>query len=66
MSIEKIIFTRKYTKNENFGINFEVEVTQKTICQISREALQDIKPENKNASVEEQFTSHQSEFERIA
>lgn len=66
MSTKKITFTDKYVKNGNFGINFEVEVTQKIICQISQEALQDIKPENRTASVEEQFTSHQAEFERIA
>ena len=66
MSIEKIIFTGKHAKNENFGINVEVFVTQKIICKISQDALQDIEPENRTASVEEQFSSHQAEFERIA
>lgn len=66
MSTKTINFTDKYTKNKNFGINFEVEVTQKIICQISQEALQDIDPENKASSVEEQFISYQAEFERIA
>ena len=65
MSIEKIIFTGKHAKNENFGINVEVFVTQKIICKISQDALQDIEPENRTASVEEQFTLHQAEFERI-
>ena len=66
MSIEKIIFTGKHAKNENFGINVEVLVTQKIICKISQDALQDIEPENRTASFEEQFSSHQAEFERIA
>ena len=66
MSIEKIIFTGKHAKNENFGINVEVLVTQKIICKISQDALQDIEPENRAASVEEQFSLHQAEFERIA
>ena len=66
MSIEKITFTGKHAKNEKFGINVEVEVTQRIIVQISQEALQDIQPENRTASVEEQFSSHQAEFERIA
>ena len=65
MSIEKIIFTGKHAKNEKFGINVEAGVTQRIIIQISQEALQDIQPENRTASVEEQFTLHQAEFERI-
>ena len=66
MSTENITFTGRYAKNENFGINVEVLVTQKIICKISQDALQDIEPENRTASVEEQFSSHQAEFERIA
>ncbi|MEQ1251980.1 DUF1488 family protein [Acinetobacter radioresistens] len=66
MGTKTINFTNKYTKNENFGINFEVEVNQKIICQISQEALQDIGLGSRASSVEEQFISHQAEFERIA
>ena len=66
MSVEKITFTGKHAKNEKFGINVEVEVTQRIIVQISQEALQDIQPENRTASVEEQFSSHQAEFEQNA
>ena len=66
MSTENITFTGRYAKNENFGISVEVLVTQKIICQISQDALQDIEPENRTASVEEQYTSHQAEFEQIA
>lgn len=66
MVTKNINFTGKYAKNENFGINFEIVVTQKIICQIYQEALQDIEPENRAASIEEQFISHQAEFERIA
>lgn len=65
MNIKNINFTGKYAKNEKFGINVEVEVTQRIIVQISQEALQDIQPENRTASVEEQFSSHEAEFERI-
>lgn len=66
MSTKTITFTDKFVKNENFGVNFEVEVTQKIIIQISQEALQDIEPENRNASVEEQFSSNRIKFEEIA
>ncbi len=64
--IKNINFTGKYAKNENFGINFEVEVTQKIICQISQEALQDIDLENRYSSVKEVFESNRAKFERIA
>ncbi|MEN8429976.1 hypothetical protein ABFO77_10695 [Acinetobacter towneri] len=66
MNIKNINFTGKYAKNEKFGINVEVEVTQRIIVQISQEALQDIKPENRNDSVEEQFSSNRITFEKIA
>lgn len=66
VSAKTITFTDKYAQNENFGINFEVEVAQKIIIQISQEALQDIEPENRNASVEEQFSSNHIKFEKIA
>lgn len=36
------------------------------MIQISQEALQDIEPENRNDSVEEQFSSNRIEFEKIA
>mgnify|MGYP002714910314 CR=1 FL=1 len=66
MNIKNINFTGKYAKNEKFGINVEVEVTQGTIIQISQKALQDIEPKNRNDSVEEQFSCNRIKFEKIA
>lgn len=66
MNIKNINFSGKYAKNEKFGINVEVEVTQGIIIQISQEALQDIEPKNRNDSVEEQFSSNRIKFEKIA
>ena len=63
---KNINFTGKYAKNENFGINFEVEVTQKIICRISQEALQDIDPENRYSSEKKLFESNRAKFEIIA
>lgn len=66
MNIKNINITGKYAKNEKFGINVEVEVTQRIIVQISQEALQDIEPEKRNNSVEEQFSFNRIKFEKIA
>ncbi|WP_180124643.1 hypothetical protein [Acinetobacter sp. YH12097] len=66
MNVENINFTGKYAKNEKFGINVEVVVTQRIIIQISQETLQDIEPENRYDSAEEQFNSNRIKFEKIA
>ncbi|WP_180039389.1 DUF1488 family protein [Acinetobacter sp. YH12218] len=66
MNVKNISFIDKHTKNKNFGINFEVEVTQRIIIHISQEALQDIESENRCDSVEEQFKSNRIKFEEIA
>lgn len=66
MNTKSINFTNKFAKNEKFGISFEMEVIQTIICEISQEALQDIDPINRTASVKEQFTANQSVIIQIA
>lgn len=63
-----IVFSGKYaTNSQTFGINFEAVVDgQQFICVVSREALQDINPNNSDHQAEQQFISNRSAFERIA
>jgi hypothetical protein len=64
----EISFTGKYSSNpDNFGINFEAIVDDiSVICNVFKDALEDIDPEGRCNSSEQQFEKHRSSFQRIA
>ena len=58
---------REAINSETGGMNFPVIVGGSLItCRISKEALQDIVPENRTDLVEKQFRENRSIFEDIA
>ena len=63
-----VTFSGKWAKNpDTFGINFEAHKdTDRIVCVISTDALQDIQPNNATDSVEQQFLANQYEFQAIA
>lgn len=64
MNIE---FTGAYAKNENFGINFQAKVDGQLVsCVVSTEALQDINPNRRLDSAEQQYQDNQYQLESIA
>lgn len=63
MNIE---FTGSYTKNENFGINFQAKVDGQSVsCVVSTEALQDINLNGRMDAVEKQYQDNQYQLESI-
>ena len=64
----KIEFPKKETMNsDSGGVNFPAIVDgSQIICLISREALQDIAPENSTDTVNKQFRENRTAFENIA
>jgi hypothetical protein len=63
----KIEFTGKYIVNSNTdGIDFyAIADGQDITCKVTKEALQDIRPENRFNDVKKQFLLNQSKLEEI-
>jgi hypothetical protein len=63
-----VTFSSKWSINpETFGVNFEAfQGTDRIICNVSQEALQDIQPSNALAKPQEQFFANQMAFQAIA